>query len=139
MARGTPSTDLTGSWSGVYNYPSRPKAEHFDAVLFDAGGAFTGTTHEIARLIRPQPLELRATLSGSHTAGEVQFVKTYDGAGGLSHSIAYSGSLSVDGDEIWGGWTLAWLKGTFLMIRQRPQSEELAEKRLAQVGARTPT
>ena len=139
MARGTPSTDLSGPWSGVYNYPSRPQAEHFEAKLFDAGGAFTGTTHEIARLMQPQPLDLRATLSGSHTAGEVRFVKTYDGSGGLAHSIDYTGSLSADGDEIWGTWVLAWLRGTFLMIRQSPQSERIAEKRLAEVGARTRT
>jgi len=137
MARNVPSTDLTGPWSGVYNYPSRPQAEHFEAVLFDAGGSFTGTTHEIARLMRTKPLELHATLSGSHTAGEVRFVKTYDGSGVLDHSIAYSGSLSADCDEIWGTWVLAWLKGTFLMIRQRPQSEVIAERRLAEVGART--
>jgi len=137
MVRPIPSTDLSGAWSGVYNYPARPPAEHFEAVLFDAGGAFTGTTHEMARLIRATPLELHATVSGSHSAGEVRFVKTYDGASGLNHSIAYHGALSAEGDEIWGTWVLAWLTGTFLMIRQRPRSEALAA--LAKVGARTST
>src|ERR1700712_4965533 len=102
MAAGFTSTDLSGAWSGVYNYPARPQAEHFDAVLFDAGGSFTGTTYEVARQIRPQPVELSATLRGSHTAGEVRFVKIYDGKGGLNHSVAYSGALNADGDEISG-------------------------------------
>ncbi len=138
MAKGGPITDLTGVWTGVYNYPRHPQAEHFEAVLFDAGGQFTGTTHEIMRLTRREPLELTATVAGSHAAGEVSFIKTYEGVGSPTHPVTYSGSLSADGLEIWGGWTLPSLKGTFLMIRQGPQSEEVAEKRLAEVGARTP-
>lgn len=141
MRKSPPKTDLSGAWAGVYNYPSHPQAEHFDATLADAAGILTGTTHEVARLLR-EPLRLTATIDGSHRAGEVRFIKIYDQNAGddVRHPIAYDGHLSADGTEISGRWTIraagGWnLSGTFLMIRQAPRAEEIAEERLATIGA----
>ncbi len=130
-----PKTDLTGAWAGVYNYPGHPQAEHFDAVLYDSGGILTGTTHEHARLMSPAR-ELTATIGGRHAVGEVAFVKVYDQpAGSGLLPISYGGHTNEDSSEISGSWTILGMRGTFLMIRQRPRAEELAEQRLAEMTA----
>lgn len=129
---GPQATDLTGIWAGVYNYPGLSQPEHFDAVLFDRGGQFSGTIHETARLTG-EPVELNALVEGSHAAGEVSFIKRYDGTGGWAHSVHYDGHLDATGTEISGRWRLAGTIGTFLMIRSRPAAEELAERRLAEI------
>lgn len=135
MAKSRPVTDLSGAWAGVYNYPGHPEPEHFDAVIHDAAGALTGTTHELARLMMPAR-EVDATLDGWHRVGEVSFVKTYDPpAGEGMEPIAYTGHTNADSTEISGTWKIRWMQGTFLMIRQQPKAEEIAEKRLAEIGA----
>lgn len=142
MRKSPPNTDLSGAWAGVYNYSNRPQPEHFEAALADAAGVITGTTHEVATLLGA-PRSVDATINGSHAAGEVRFTKVYDSAAGpdFRYPIAYSGHLSVDGTEISGNWTIqtGWglwsYTGTFLMIRQSPRAEEIAEERLAELGA----
>ena len=43
--------------------------------------------------------------------------KTYDGTGGVSHSVIYSGTVSVDMRSITGRWAVNNARGNFTMSR----------------------
>ena len=48
----------------------------------------------------------------------IQFVKIYDGSGGVTHSVWYSGVIDAEGDVIRGVWELdGGMSGPFLMKR----------------------
>jgi hypothetical protein len=69
---------------------------------------------------------LYATLLGSRHHRTVAFVKTYDGANPLYGTVAYEGTLSADGTEIEGRWTVGNWSGKFLMIRSAGKAEAVA-------------
>jgi len=120
---------LTGVWHGLYSYPAFLEPIFFVATLIASGPTFTGATHEAAIGQTGAPLTLFANLSGSQTGASVEFLKTYDGTGGWTHSVNYAGELNSDGSEIEGTWRIAnqW-SGRFLMIRSRGASEEAVRK-----------
>ena len=124
MGKRTTLVDISGMWRGVYSYPTLPRPEHFVAHLSDIGGTFDGTITETVRLTRPAPVDVRALVSGSHVAGQVRFTKTYDGTAGWTHSVSYTGHLNADSTEIAGEWVLQFMRGTFLMVRDRPNKAE---------------
>src|SRR5262249_16640843 len=70
-----------------------------------------------------------AILLGTRQHSTVTFVKTYDGANPQYGTVAYQGTLSPDGTEIEGRWTVPgnW-SGKFLMIRSAGQAEAVARK-----------
>jgi hypothetical protein len=77
-------------------------------------------------------VDTNANVEGSHRDGTVSFIKTYDGTGGHSHSVAYSGVLSEDYNEIEGDWLIQSprrvFRGRFLMVRNRQPSETTKTK-----------
>jgi len=115
--RGT-GVDLTGVWHGIYTYPRPVLSVAFVATLIEHGKSLSGSTHEPS-VGRTGYGTLYALLLGSRHDSAVTFVKTYDSAGAdFRHPIEYEGTLSQDGTEIEGRWTIrkAW-SGKFLMIR----------------------
>lgn len=124
---------LTGVWHGLYTYASQPQMpeSHFVCVLIDAGGHLSGTIHEVMNHYRKPPTDENAIVEGEHRDGQVEFVKTYDGSGRLSHKVRYSGRLNGSREEIEGNWYLRSLfrtySGRFLMIRRRDEGQELRE------------
>ncbi len=72
--------------------------------------------------------EANAHIAGSQHDSTVSFVKSYDGAGGHSHDVHYTGTVSATRDEIEGQWLIrqGWHRftGRFLMIRPRGQTEQ---------------
>lgn len=113
--------DLTGVWYGSYRYDAG-SGNGFIAVFEEAGG-FTGTITE------PDPHGgaglLRATVSGQRDGTMVRFVKQYDGSGGWSHAVHYSGRVDDEGTVISGTWRVDWLRGTFTMEREKFTEVEL--------------
>jgi hypothetical protein len=107
---------LTGVWDGIYSYPYRYGPVSFVAILIETGSCVSGTTHE--RCVRGPFATLYATLLGSRQGSLVTFAKTCEGGSPYDRTIAYEGTLSADGTEIEGRWSIPgdW-SGQFLMIR----------------------
>jgi hypothetical protein len=121
--------NLTGVWHGMYTYPGQLGSVSFVATLIEAGSSLTGTTHEPSVLGDCPSDTLYATLLGTRQVSTVTFVKTYDGAGRRYHPVHYDGTLSDDGTEIEGRWSIPgnW-SGKFLMIRSAGRQEEVSRK-----------
>ncbi|MDQ4087067.1 MAG: hypothetical protein M3177_03490 [Pseudomonadota bacterium] len=130
---GEEGLDLTGQWSGFYNYPVPAPAVNFEAVLRDAGGRLTGT------IVEPDDLRggtLSAVIDGYRQGAAVSFLKMYDQADEYYDTVQYSGTVASGGDEIEGRWQVqgGW-SGTFLMVRTRGGADE-AERKAAEVIGR---
>ena len=50
---------------------------------------------------------LRATIAGEVRRDTIEFVKTYDGTGGVNHSVSYRGELDRDNGLILGRYTIS--------------------------------
>jgi len=121
------SQSLTGIWHGIYSYPLPRASVSFVATLIETARAVSGTTHEPCTIGGSSNEILYATLLGSRQDSAVAFVKTYDGANPRYGTVAYDGTLSPDGTEIEGRWTVPgnW-SGKFLMIRPAGKAEVAA-------------
>ena len=129
-------TSLTGAWSGAYGYSGLSHGRGdvpFNALLNEADGALTGSTDEPNTFAPGEAASLFANLSGSRAGAKVSFVKTYDGTGGQTHSIAYEGEVNEAMTRIDGRWRGGWLSGPFFM--ERAVAAEEAEEREAEAGA----
>lgn len=106
------SESLTGVWEGLYSYPGNLDPPNgFTATLLQSGDSVTGTVHEIGEMGVDQ---------GRRMGARVAFTKTYDVGPESDYSapVVYEGSVSGDGQEIEGRWTIqgVW-SGKFLMVR----------------------
>jgi hypothetical protein len=124
--------DLSGAWKGFFNYPRALPATPFDAELREHLGTIAGETFELGTTARNRGQPLHAMIEGQRQGREVLFVKRYDEFRRAATPVHYSGTLSSDGNEISGTWTIPgnW-SGTFLMIRARPKAAA-AERRIAE-------
>ena len=113
--------DLSGRWSGIYNYPRGLPPVAFEAVIQDNGGAIIGETTETESRLGT----LHALIDGHRAGSQVRFVKTYDDLPRAMDPVAYDGTIAESGDEIHGRWHLAgdW-SGTFLMVREGGAKQE---------------
>jgi hypothetical protein len=129
MTNGPTAASLTGVWHGLYSYPIPRAPVSFVATLIESASAVSGTTHEPCAFGGSPSEVLYATLLGRRRDGAVAFVKTYDGANPHYRTVAYEGTLSPDGTEIEGRWTVPgnW-SGKFLMIRSASKAEARARR-----------
>ncbi|HEY9553940.1 hypothetical protein [Allosphingosinicella sp.] len=119
--------DLTGHWTGLYNYPDGPPVP-FEAQLRESSGCVTGTTTETSDLVAGHGQTLHAVIDGRRKGGSIRFLKMYDEAEGGYDVVHYDGALHADGNEIEGQWQIAGIwSGTFLMIRATGTGRRLAE------------
>jgi len=107
--------NLSGSWTGIFNYPRGLPSTGFTATLRDVGGVLAGETLE------PRydgTAMLSALVDGRRSGVEVTFVKVYDALDGEHDSVRYQGSVDVTGLEIAGRWDIpnVW-SGSFIMVR----------------------
>lgn len=111
-------TDLSGRWTGVFNYPTELPATAFSAELRDDGGALSGSIEEPDLFHAGQP-SIGALIEGRRDGAAVRFVKFYAASDTGYDSVDYQGLVIADGDEITGRWDIpgAW-SGTFLMVRE---------------------
>jgi hypothetical protein len=127
--------NLTGIWHGLYSYPYGRRAPvSFVATLIEAGSTVSGTTHERCGMGGRPNETLYATLLGRRQGSAVVFLKTYDGGNPHYGRVSYEGTLSADGTEIEGRWTVPgnW-SGKFLMIRSAAKAEAVARTVFARV------
>lgn len=119
------SADLTGQWTGLYNYPNGGRPVPFEAVLRDNGGAVTGTTTEVSDLPGRRGDTLRAVIDGHREGNAIRFLKMYE-ADENYDAVHYQGTVHDDGNEIDGRWEIpgVW-SGTFLMIRAAGAEESI--------------
>jgi hypothetical protein len=108
--------DLSGAWSGIYNYPSLYPPNSFEATIRDEGGLITGVIVQPGEFFEPAGTVQHAVIEGSREGGELRFIKMYDDL--ARPTPHYRGTIQPGGDEIEGEWTIPgdW-SGTFLMIR----------------------
>ena len=119
--------DLTGEWSGIYNYPAHYPPNSFEASIRDSGGVITGVIRQPGEFFEPAGTMQHAVIEGSRDGSMVRFVKMYDDLN--RPTPHYSGIVQPGGDEIEGEWTIPgdW-SGTFLMIRGgKAEAEEALE------------
>lgn len=119
--------DVTGVWYGRYFASSFGADENsFIAHLDEMGGEVSGTITEPdnsgAEEIR------RAFVDGDRMGARLRFMKQYDPAGPLAHSVAYAGTINQDGTEITGEWRFSGYHGSFVMNREAFAAEELDEE-----------
>ena len=131
MASEAAKPGLTGVWQGLYSYPNMGDMTPFTATLIESGSRFSGSTHETCLIARRNRATLCAFVEGARAGQTVDFIKTYDGASGWSHSVHYEGVMNADGTEIEGRWRVpGGISGRFLMTR--PAGKALAvERRVA--------
>lgn len=108
--------DLSGAWQGVFWGPQTAPAT-FDASLIDQPGpGFSGSAVERATFGNNESPFLLSGVEGEVRNGRIRFVKTYDGTGGVTHSVAYEGQI-VSGRRIVGTWQVDGAQGQFELVR----------------------
>jgi hypothetical protein len=123
---GEADTDLSGRWSGIFNYPSLFPPNTFEATIRDVGGVISGLITQPREVFDPPGPSRQAVIEGSREGSALRFIKIYDDL--ERPTPHYHGIVQPGGDEIEGQWTIPgdW-SGTFLMIRG--SKEAAAEER----------
>jgi hypothetical protein len=119
--------DVSGVWYGRYFAGSAEVEENsFIAHLDEAAGEVSGTITEPDTTGTEEVR--RAFVDGSRQGTALSFVKQYDPAGALAHSVNYVGTLSEDGTEVTGEWRFSGYHGSFVMNRETFTADELEEE-----------
>ncbi|TKD51080.1 hypothetical protein [Sphingomonas baiyangensis] len=113
----TDARDLSGVWYGSYAAQSRAVIGNaFIAHLTETAGGVGGAITE--RDIWRGSGIVRADVAGVRNGASVRFAKTYDGSGGMTHTVLYQGAVNDAGTEVAGSWTLGSYGGSFVMTRE---------------------
>lgn len=109
--------DVTGVWQGAF-WGAATVPVSFQVTLDDGqpGGDFTGSMVEPNTFSDADVRFLQATLVGEARNGRVSMLKTYDGTGGVSHSVTYTGTM-VSERRITGVWVVDGARGQFELAR----------------------
>ena len=120
--------DLTGTWTGFFNYPALFPPNNFEATIRDTGGSITGLIVQPREQFEGPGPARHAVIEGSREGSTLRFVKIYDDLD--RPTPHYHGVIQPGGDEIEGEWTIPgdW-SGTFLMIRGG-RAEEAVERKV---------
>ena len=120
--------DLSGHWTGIFNYPGPFPPVGFEAELRDLGGSIAGTVSEPDEDPNGNAGILQAMVEGSRQGSAVTFTKMYEDAERMPEPVFYSGTIQPDGNEVSGRWEIPghW-SGTFLMVRNPGEAEAVEE------------
>jgi len=129
MSEAAAEHDLSGQWSGFYNYPIDRPPTPFEVELRDNGGLLSGVVSEPGDTRASRGMTLHAVLEGQREGATVRFAKHYDYLPRAHYVVDYHGQIAPGGDEIEGEWSIrgAW-SGTFLMIRGSRQEDAVTRK-----------
>lgn len=119
--------NVTGVWYGRYFAASVEVEDnsfiaHLDEVAGEVSGTITEPDNSGMEDIR------RAFVDGNRAGSRLRFMKQYDPAGSLAHSVAYAGTINDDGTEVTGEWRFSGYHGSFVMNREAFRAEELDEE-----------
>ena len=111
--------NVNGVWHGIYNYPDGVPLGAFEAELCELDGIVSGNTREKGQGPEDFDLIVTASIEGQISNEHISFVKFYDSPLPYYLPVQYDGSISPEGDEIAGKWTIPgeW-SGTFIMVRK---------------------
>jgi len=103
------TASLSGQWKGRYYYP-RPRNGisnvPFGMDLVVSQGRVTGHVIEPATFGDGTSNNLYANFSGRVVGDTIRWKKTYDGTGGVDHSVYYSGVIDRGNRRIDGRWKI---------------------------------
>ena len=112
--------NISGVWSGTYSYASGNKPPVSFTVSFGPNGC-AGRSEEPNTFGNKNAPKLFANITCSDAVllpGHLITInKTYDGTGGVSHSVVYTGTVSADMRSISGRWVVNNAHGNFTMSR----------------------
>jgi hypothetical protein len=103
---------FNGTWSGAYRDWSAGGLVPFEITIrvgtpISDYADISGSIVEPATFGTGEQPWLRGTISGEVRRDTIQFVKTYDGTGGVDHSVSYKGELDRDNGLILGRYTIS--------------------------------
>jgi hypothetical protein len=103
---------FNGTWSGAYRDWSQGGLVPFEITIrvgtpISDYADITGSVAEPATFGNREQAWLRATIAGQVRRDTIEFVKTYDGTGGVDHSVTYRGELDRDNGLILGRYTIS--------------------------------
>ena len=105
-------------WTGRYEYTDGRDGVDFTQELTFSQGLVTGFVSEPNTFGDGTSKNLYATLEGSVSGNAIEWVKTYDGTAGVSHSVEYGGTLDRTKRTIAGRWKIGALSGPFTLSLQ---------------------
>jgi hypothetical protein len=108
---------LDGAWRGAYISDNGVDINTFDVTFDQSGTTLNGTVLEVNIMGDSKTLFLTSTLAGKREGARVRFTKTYDGSGGVSHSVAYEGMIDATGRRIVGTYDAGGSGGEFEIAR----------------------
>ena len=112
--------NISGAWKGTYSYASGNQPPVNFTVSFGPNGC-AGRSEEPNTFGNKSAPKLFANLACSDAVllpGHlITIKKTYDGTGGVSHSVVYTGTVSSDMRSISGRWVVNSAHGSFVMTR----------------------
>lgn len=111
------SPSITGQWLGFYAYSGGRNPVNFSIQMNEMDGALTGIIKEPNTFGNATAANLYATLAGRVDGIDVYFRKTYDGSGGQTHSVEYTGTIMNSGRKIVGEWRIGASRGEFEVSR----------------------
>jgi|GEM_PF-1492954 len=104
---------VEGHWTGLYYYPSVSLPVPFSLKLSQTGIRLTGHSQEPNTFGDDHVPMLTADWTGELIGETLELVKTYDGSGGVRHSVTYHGHLENYGTRIGGRWSIKQDGGYF--------------------------
>jgi hypothetical protein len=114
-------SNFAGTWNGVYVYAGRRAPVNFTMYLTIEGTACRGRTEEPNTFGNKTATKLFANIScqldTASSPPRLVLEKVYDGTGGVSHGVHYSGAVSNDGLSVEGQWNIGSTSGPFSMKR----------------------
>jgi hypothetical protein len=101
---------IGGRWQGRFYYAGQqannPPVEFEVTLDVPSPGQITGRTSEPNTFGTPGVPFLYANIRGEIIDNRLRFTKTYDGTGGQTHSIAYSGMFNETWTTLVGTWRI---------------------------------
>jgi hypothetical protein len=118
----TRTGNISGAWNGTYYYMDPKQKQQlpvnfifsFDTISCSGRSEELNTFNKNSRKLFAN---LSCSEAGLHAGQIITIKKTYDGTGGVSHSVIYTGTVSPDLHTISGQWAINDTKGTFTMSR----------------------
>lgn len=112
------ASNLTGTWQGGYVSSDGNDVNTLTINLVQSGSRLSGGMVELNNIGDTEKnLFLTSTLEGTVSGRNVVLVKTYDGSGGVTHSVRYSGTVSANGRTIQGTFDAGGATGAFEFAR----------------------
>ncbi len=110
---------MSGSWSGIYYYPDGRRSVAFNFHFSGPGCSGRGSEPNTFGDKSASHLYANLRCNADHLSPgqSVKIFKQYDGTGGVSHSVIYTGVVSRDMTHITGRWAIGATSGRFSMQR----------------------